>query len=211
MIMTNLLVIVVCGTVVAVYALVVRDAQMIAAFAQRVALSLALGFAVLATLFVIGYAFDDPGGLEAWVLTGLWVLPMVGGSLWAWSSPRTAEPVLWVMTAGVVGMSTWWALAPQVWQSFMDERGPVTAIAAIAVGVSLTVWGYHRPGRAAIALVAIAVSPLIGALLAAGTGYATAGGSTVVAVSPFLTCALLYLLSHRLSRRERRTDVALNA
>ena len=93
----------------------------------------------------------------------------------------------------------------------MDERGPVTAIAALAVGVCLAVWGYHRPGRAAIGLVAIAVSPLVGAVLAADVGYAMAGASTVVAVSPFLTCAVLYLLSHRLSRREARTDVALNA
>ncbi len=93
----------------------------------------------------------------------------------------------------------------------MNERGPVTAIAALAVGVCLAVWGYHRPARAAIGLVAIAISPLVGAVLAADVGYAMAGVSTVVAVSPFLTCAVLYLLSHRLSRRESRTDVALNA
>jgi peptidoglycan/LPS O-acetylase OafA/YrhL len=208
-IMTNLLVMIVCGTVVAVYALVVRNSLRLAAFSRRVALSLVLGFAVLATLFVSGYAFDDPGGPEAWVMTGLWVLPMVGVSLWAWFSPRTVEPVLWVLTAAVVGMSTWWSLAPQAWQRFMDERGPITAIVALAVGVCLAVWGYHRPGRATVGLVAIAVSPLVGAVLAAGSGYTMAGTSTVVAVSPFLTCALLYLLAWRLNRRQRRTDVPL--
>jgi peptidoglycan/LPS O-acetylase OafA/YrhL len=210
-IMTNLLVMMVCGTVVAVYALIVRDALRIADFSRRVALSLVLGFAVLATLFVSGYAFDDPGGLEAGVLTAAWVLPMIGASLWAWFSPRTVEPVLWVLTAAVVAMSTWWVLAPQTWQRFMDDRGPVTAIAALAVGVCLAVWGYHRPGRAAIGLAVIAISPLIGAVLAADAGYAMAGGSTVVAVSPFLTCAALYLLAWRLNRRKVGTDVALNA
>ena len=195
MIMTNLLVMMVCGTIVAVYALIVRDPLRIAEFSRRVALSLVLGFAVIATLFVSGYAFEDPGGVEAWVMTGLWVLPMIGISLWAWFSPRVVEPVMWVLTAAIVAMSFWWFLAPQTWQRFMDERGPVTAIAALAVGVCLAVWGYHRPGRAAIGLIAIAVSPLIGAVLTADAGHAMAGTSTVVAVSPFLTCAVLYLLS----------------
>lgn len=211
MIMTNLLVLLVCGTIVAVYALVARDSVRIAAFSTRVALSLVLGFAVLATLFVSGYAFEDPGGLEAWVMTGLWVLPMVGGSLWAWFSPRTVEPLLWVLTAAIVAMSVSQGFAPQDWWEFMDERGPVGAIAALAVGVCLAVWGYHRPGRASIALLLVAVSPLVGALLMADLGYAAAGTSTVVAVSPFLTCALLYLLAWRLNRRSSRSDVPLPA
>jgi hypothetical protein len=201
----------VCGTIVGVYALVARDPGRIAAFSKRVALSCVLGFAVLATLFVSGYAFEDPGGLEAWGLTAVWVLPMIGGSLWAWFSPRTVEPLLWVVTAAIVAMSTSMGLAPQAWQEFMDERGPVTAIAALVVGVCLAVWGYHRSARAAVALIAVAVSPLVGALLMADVGYAAAGGSTVVAVSPFLTCALLYLLAWRLNRRNSRTDVALIA
>jgi hypothetical protein len=93
----------------------------------------------------------------------------------------------------------------------MDERGPVTAIAALAVGTCLAVWGYHRPARASVALIAVAVSPLVAALLLADLGWAMAGGSTVVAVSPFLTCAALYLLAWRLNRRKTRTDVALTA
>lgn len=211
MIMTNLLVMLVCGTIVGVYALIVRDPLRIAAFSTRVALSCALGFAVLGTLFAAGYAFEDPGGLEAWALVSTWVLPMIGGGLWAWFSPRTAEPVLWAMTAAVVAMSTSLFLAPEAWQEFMDERGPVTAIAALAVGTCLAVWGYHRPVRASAALIAVAISPLVAALLLADLGYAMAGGSTVVAVSPFLTCAALYLLASRLNRRRSRTDVALSA
>jgi peptidoglycan/LPS O-acetylase OafA/YrhL len=210
-IMTNLLVLLVCGTIVAVYALVVRDASRVADVSRRVALSMVLGFAVLATLFVSGYAFEDPGGLEAWALTAAWVLPMVGGSLWAWFSPRTVEPALWVATAAIVAMSLWWFLAPETWAQVMNERGPITAIASLAVGVCVAVWGYHRPGRAPIALAVIALSPLVGAVLVADLGYAMAGTSTVVAVSPLLTCALLYLLSYRLSRRGTRTDVALTA
>jgi hypothetical protein len=210
-VMTNLLVLLVCGTIVGVYSLFVRDAPRIAAFSRRVALSTVLGFAVLATLFVSGYAFEDPGRLEAWVLTAVWVLPMIGGGLWAWFSPRTVEPVMWVLTAAIVAMSTSLSLAPQAWREFMDERGPVTAIAALSVGVCLAVWGYHRPGRASAALILVAVSPMVGALLVADLGYALAGTSTVVAVSPFLTCAVLYLLSHRLSRPQSRTDVPLPA
>jgi hypothetical protein len=211
MIMTNLLVLLVCGTIVGVYALIVRDPRRIAAFSTRVALSCVLGFAVLGTLFAAGYAFEDPGGLEAWGLVASWVLPMIGLGLWAWFSPRTVEPVLWVLTAAIVAMSTSLFLAPEAWQEFMDERGPVTAISALTVGVCLAVWGYHRPARAAAALVAVAISPLVAALLLVDLGYAMAGGSTVVAVSPFLTCALLYLLAWRLNRRKSRPDVALVA
>jgi hypothetical protein len=211
MIVTNVLVLLVCGTIVGVYALIVRDPVRIGAFSKRVALSMVLGFAVLATLFVSGYAFEDVGGLEAWVMTGVWVLPMVGVSLWAWFSPRVVEPVMWVLTAAIVAMSISLPLAPGTWQAFMDERGPVTAIASLAVGVSLAVWGYHRPGRASVALVAVAISPLVAAVLVSDVGHALAGVSTVVAVSPFLTCAVLYLLAERLSRRERRTHIPLTA
>jgi hypothetical protein len=209
--MTNLLVLLVCGTIVGVYALIVRNPRRVAAFSKRVALSCVLGFAVLGSLFAAGYAFEDPGGLEAWALVGSWVLPMAGIGLWAWFSPRTVEPVLWVLTAAVVAMSTSLFLAPEAWQEFMDERGPVTAIAALVVGTCLAVWGYHRPVRGSVALIAVAVSPLVAALLLADLGWAMAGGSTVVAVSPFLTCAALYLLASRLNRRKTRTDVALTA
>ena len=211
MIITNVLVLLVCGTIVGVYALIVRDPVRIGAFSKRVALSMVLGFAVLATLFVSGYAFEDVGGLEAWVMTGVWVLPMVGVSLWAWFSPRVVEPVMWVLTAAIVAMSISLPLAPGTWQAFMDERGPVTAVSSLAVGVCLAVWGYHRPGRAAVALVAVAVSPLVAAVLVSDVGPALAGVSTVVAVSPFLTCAVLYLIAQRLSRRERRTHLPLTA
>ena len=175
MIMTNLLVMLVCGTIVAVYALIVRDPLRIAGFSRRVALSCALGFAVLATLFAAGYAFEDPGGLEAWALVGSWVLPMIGVGLWAWFSPRTVEPLMWVMTAAIVAMSASLFLAPEAWQEFMDERGPVTAIAALAVGACLAVWGYHRPARASIALVVLAISPLVAVLLLADLDYAHGG------------------------------------
>lgn len=211
MIMTNLLVLLVCGTIVGVYALIVRKPRRVAAFSKRVALSCVLGFTVLATLFASGYAFEDPGGLEAWALVGSWVLPMIGVGLWAWFSPRTVEPLMWVMTAAIVAMSTSLFLAPEAWQEFMDERGPITAIAALVVGACLAVWGYHRPARASVGLIAVAISPLVAALLLADLGLAMAGGSTVVAVSPLLTCAGLYLLAWRLNRRKSRPDVALTA
>lgn len=211
MIMANLLVLLVCGTIVGVYALIVRAPLRIAAFSRRVALSAALGFAVIATLFVSGYVFEDPGGLAAWVATAAWVGPMIGLGVWAWISPRTAEPVLWALLGSVVVLSAWWAYAPTAWQAFMDERGPVIGVLALAVGVALAVWGYHRPVRGSVALLVVGLAPVIGAGLAAGFGFATAATSTAVTVSPFVTCAALYLLAGRLNRRRSRTDVALTA
>ncbi len=208
-ILTNLLVLAVCGGIVGVYALIVRDAHLIAAFSRRVAVSVALGFTVLATLFVSGYVFEDPGGLEAWVITAAWVVPMIGLGIWAWVSPRTVEPVLWALLACVVVLSAWWAYAPSAWQDFMDTRGPVIGVLALAVGACLAVWGYRRPVRGAVALIVVAVVPVVGAGLAAGFGFATAATSTAVTVSPFLTCALLYLLAWRLDRRPARSQVPL--
>lgn len=202
MLIANALVLVVCGAILGGYASVSRDRDKIAAFSRREGLSLVLGFSVIATLFISGYVFEDPGGPEAWLRTAAWVGPMVGLSLWAWWGPRSSEPALWLLLGGVVLVSGWWALSPQAWQDVMDEHGPVVGIAALAVGVGLAVWGYHRPLRGAAGLAVVATAPVVGAGIADGFGFATAATSTAVTVSPFLTCALLYLLSWYLGRIE---------
>ncbi len=211
MLYANIPVLLVAGVIVGIVALVLRDAHRIAAVTRRVAISLVLGFAVIAVLFISGYAFEDPGGLTAWAMTAAWVLPMVGLALWGWFSPRTAEPVMWAATLVILILSISWAARGEAWQDFMNDYGPVIGIAALAVGVGLAAWGYHRPIRGAICLLMVAIAPVVGAGIAAGFGFATAATSTAVTVCPFLTCALLYLLAWRLDRASQRSDVALVA
>lgn len=208
MVMTNVLVLAVCGAIVGGYAAVVRDGPLVAAFARRVSLSTALGFGALATLFVAGYAFSDLPLSQAALLTAGWVLPMIGLALWAWFSPRTAEPALWVVLVALLALAIWWALDPARWGAVMDQQGPVVAVLALATGVALTVWAYHRPLRGGLALLAVAVVPFLAVLLTEDPGQLLGATSTVVAVSPFLTCGLLALLAHRLGNPRTRARAA---
>jgi hypothetical protein len=67
---------------------------------RNIAFFVMLGFAVLEVLFIVGEYWTDPGGVEAIVGSIGVVATIVGVSIWAWFSPRTAQYYLWASVGG---------------------------------------------------------------------------------------------------------------
>jgi hypothetical protein len=140
---------------------------------RRAGLGWIVAFGVLGTLFIGGETIADPGGWEAAGLVSAWIVPMAAGCVLAWFRPGIALPVLVVLLAGALVLSTWH------WRA-----GPVDAIALFAVSISLGSLGWHRPGRAGLLLLAEAVL----------AGVLSPGGSVAAAAIPAGVAGLLYLL-----------------
>jgi hypothetical protein len=165
-------------------------------------------FGLLATAFVVGSAMQDPGGAAGAALAGAFLVPLavlVGVAL-AW--PRVGTWVLGVATLGVVGLYAWFALDSEWWREVMDDRGPIVAVAGIAVAVSLGALGVHRARVAGALLVAFgALCYLVPLALSRSGGAEAAGGgpslmvSAGIVVVPSVLAGLLLLLSAWLSGR----------
>jgi hypothetical protein len=198
----------ICALVIGVFAAIVRDRARTARFTRAVAVVMALAFGALAALFIAGEALTDPGGAAGWVITAAWAVPMVGASVWAWLSPRTAEPLVWIAVSAVVLLSAWWAVDSDGWSDLMDARGPVIPVAALAVGVPVAVWGFRRPLRGGAALLAVGLGPIVAASLASGGQAFAVAGAVGAITGPLFVAGGLYLLAWLLARRATATDSA---
>ncbi len=166
-----------------------------------VAFTLMALFGLLGGAFVLGEVFTDPGGWTAVWLSALWVVPLVGLSLFALLRPETAGPVLVVVTA-VVALFT---LADSLLDIIpRDDWGPVAAIVVFTLGVTLAFLGLHRALLAGSLMVGIALAQLVATLAgaavhAAGDGAgAGLGGSSGVVVLPLLVIGALFVEAGRM-------------
>lgn len=159
-------------------------------------------FGLFGTLFVAGYAFDDPGGTAAVVMTAAWVVPMVALSLYALLRPDSAAPVLTVVTALVLVSALADALLGIVPR---DDWGPVGAITVFSLGVVLAFLGLHRASLAGLLMVAAALTQLVGTALGfmvrggddgPGVGAMLGGSSGVVVLPLLLTGAAFWVAGH---------------
>jgi hypothetical protein len=159
-------------------------------------------FGVLGTLFVAGYAFEDPGGWAAVAMTVPWVVPMVAAYVLALRRPDTAAPVLSVATVVVLAFTLLDALVGIIPR---DDWGPVAAVSVFALGVALAALGLHRSTLAGTLLMTAAGVQL----LATATGFAVhepgdgpglgamLGGSSGVVVMPLLLAGAAFWLAGR--------------
>ena len=160
-----------------------------------------VGFALLEVLFIVGEYAADPGGVQA-VAGSIGVIgTILGISIWAWFSPRTAQYYLFVTVAIIGAVALWWALAPRFVMDVMDERGPLVPVAAIIAAVPFVFWGrrsWDYTRRAGVALVLVALLPIVG--VAASPEDVERGVLTAVAImtGPYAVGGLLYLLADRL-------------
>lgn len=107
-------------------------------------------FGFVGAAFIVGETAADPGGWQAAVLITLWLVPLVGLSVFALRRPDPAIRLLAAClavaaTVAVVDAAT--QLIPS------DEWGPVVTIAMFAVGIPIGFLGLHRPRPAGLMLV----------------------------------------------------------
>jgi len=164
---------------------------------RNIAFFAMLGFAVLEVLFIIGEYWTDPGGVEAIVGSIGIVATIVGVSIWAWFSPRTAQYYLWASVSVIVAVGLWWAVAPRFVMDVMDEQGPIIPVAAIIAAVPLVLWGrrdWMMTRRAGVALIIVAIAPILG--VAASPEDVTRGVLAAVAImtGPYALGGLVYAL-----------------
>ena len=164
-------------------------------------------FGLLGTMFVAGYAFEDPGGWAAAAMTAAWVVPMVALAGFALRRPETAEPVLIGVTAAV-GLSA--VLDETLGIIPSDDWGPVTAIVVFGVGVVLAFLGLHRAKIAGLLMTGLALTQLLAiiagvAVRETGDGPgpgALLGGSSGVVILPLLVIGGLFLLAGSMDHEE---------
>lgn len=166
-------------------------------------------FGLVGGLFVAGYAFEDLGGWTAAGLTALWVVPLVGLSVFAVRRPQPAARVFVWVTAAIAALTladSAFGVVPR------DAWGPVAAIAVFALGVSLAFLGLRRAGLAGLLMIATGLAQLLATVVAvavheAGEGPgmgALLGTSSGVVVMPLLLVGALFLLSGLLDHEPLR-------
>jgi hypothetical protein len=175
------------------------------------AFGLLAGFGLLGSLFVVGETMTDPGGLQGVLLVAAWMVPMAAACIVCLVWPRFGSWVAGVMLALIAGLWAWYAIAPEAWDTFMDDRGPVIGIATFALGLPLAFLSLHEPRRAGWMLLLAGVIPIVGkALEITGSGDSVGRGGlggllstsgTIFAV-PFVLSGALFLISGLLHRPE---------
>jgi len=126
-----------------------------------------LTFVAWCALFITGETLDDPGGWAGVGYVAIWMVPMLGLSALVVWRPRTAVPVLTVLTLAVaavliLGGIRSWGLA-----RLEDRRGPIRAIAMVALAGPLGVLGWARPMNAGRLLSALGAAALVSTAVAA--------------------------------------------
>lgn len=174
------------------------------------AFTLMVLFGLLGGLFTAGYAFEDPGGWGAVLMTVGWVLPMLALIVYALVRKEAAGPVFVAVTA-IVGLFT--VLDSLLEVIPRDDWGPVLAVGVFSLGVALAFLGLYRARMAGVLMVALAFVQLAATALvhlvhgsfSEGPGLmALLGGSSGVVVLPLLLIGVLFLMSDSLSREPRR-------
>lgn len=174
------------------------------------AFGLLIAFGVLGSLFIVGETMTDPGGVQGALLVAAWAVPMVAACLVCLLWPRMGAWVAGVVLALITGLWAWYAIAPEAWDTFMDERGPVLGIATFALGLPLAFLGIHEPRRAGWMLLLAGVIPIVGTALEitasgdssdrGGLGGLLSTSGTIFTV-PFLVSGALFLISGLMRRR----------
>lgn len=107
-----------------------------------------LAFVGFCAFFVAGETLDDPGGWAGVGYVAVWLVPLLGLSALAVWRPRVAVPVLTVLVVLLAAVVVFGGL--RVWglDRFEDRRGPVRAIAMVALAGPLAVLAWSQPRRA---------------------------------------------------------------
>lgn len=115
---------------------------------------------------LIAEAMGDPGGWLGVGYTAAWLLPLLAALVVAWRAPRATHMMVYIMTGLLVLVSMTTAIWPKFWQDFSNLHGPVLAVLVLVVALPTAVWGLRAPRIAGWLLVAQALVPWLGELVA---------------------------------------------
>ena len=155
---------------------------------------------LIATVFIAGETFTDPGGWKGAGLVAAWAVPLAVLVALAWYRPGRAVPVFAVLTPAVIGISIWFTVSPR-------GKGPTDAILTFALAAAIAVLGLKRTGLAGMLLLIVGIVPFAVSSLVSGHGGF--GSLAAVSFAP-ITTGVLYLLSANIKgsrpARSARTD-----
>jgi hypothetical protein len=195
----NVPVILALGAIVVFAVVVVRtrdkDPQQRATVLLRTGAAIMAVFTVLAGIFIVGYALQDPGGTAAMLLTLAWVVPMLILAVSAWFWPAATAPLLLALSSAFIAACVWLAFDPAALRSFVSENGPIIAVSVVALAFPAAVLGLKRTALAGWLLVALGVLPLLITLIARSGPL----GSIIAASVIPLLAGISYLLSDRMA------------
>ena len=148
--------------------------------------------------FIIGETFTDPGGWKAAGLVAVWAVPLAGLATLAWFRPGWAGYVLAILTAGVIGVSVWFAVDPESVRSFENQNGPVRVVLTFVLVAAIAVLGLKRTAAAGVLLLTVGVIPVVVASLG---GFQGSVSLSFVSAAPVIT-GVLYLASAHAATRQ---------
>jgi hypothetical protein len=174
-----------------------RDAMKRARFLKRSGFTVMAVSTFLFGTFLVGETFADPGGWKAAGLVLAWVIPLAALAAVAWYRPPWSVPIFAILTAGVIGISIWFAVSPQGWRLFENRNGPIRDIVTFVLAAAIAVLGLKRTALAGALLLVIGVVPIAISSLGSLGGF----GSLAVVSSAPVVAGVLYLLSARAQGR----------
>jgi hypothetical protein len=195
----NVPIILALGAIVVVAVVMVmtreRDPQQRATALQRAGAAVMAVFTLLASVFIAGYALQDPGGNTGLLITAAWLLPMLILAVAAWFWPAPTAPLLLALTASFIAACVWLAFDPAALREFISENGPVIAVSVVALSFPAAVLGLKRAALAGWMLVALGALPLLITVIGRSGPVTSLAAASVVP----LIAGIAYLVSARMA------------
>lgn len=171
---------------------------------RRVAFGLMVALTVLFGLFAAGYAFEDPGGWQAWGLVAAVAVPLLALTFVSHRWPTAATWVLGALVGLVLVLAVLDAQG-EAGREVVRALGPVAAVNILMLGVPMATLGLRRPLAGGLLVTGTALAaylPYVPFVLREGISLgASLTWSSTVLVVPFLVIGVLLLVAAFLDRR----------
>jgi hypothetical protein len=169
-----------------------------------VAFGLMVALTVLFGLFAAGYAFEDPGGWQAWGWVAAVTAPMLLLTFVAYRWPSAATWLLGGLAALVLVLAVLDSTG-EAGREVIRALGPVAGVTMLTFGLPMATLGLRRPLAGGLLLTGTALAsylPYVPFVLREGISLgASLTWSSTVLVVPFLVIGLLLLVAAFVQRR----------
>lgn len=175
----------------------------------RLAFGIAVVLAAFGSLFVAGYAFEDPDKWAAVGQVASYLVPMLVLAVVVRLWPSLSVRVMAAALALLAGSWLWYVIDVEAWTSLMDHVGPILGVAMLVLILPLGMLGLRRPLAAGLMLASTAVLSYAAFLASIrnepwfGLGDSLSTSRTILC-GPMLVIGLLFLLAALFGQLGRR-------